>query len=763
MLWYDEPAEDWETESLPVGNGSLGATVFGGVPTERLALNHKTLWTGGPGSIQGYDHGDGDTPRPEALRRVRSRIDAVHRISPEEVVDLLGRPRRGFGAYQPLGALLVDLPAPAPITDYRRELALAEATAGVRYRCAGVGYRREYLASHPHEVIAGRVSADRPGAVSGRLRLESPHGGTATIAGDRLTLRGALADNGLRWEVQIRVLVEGGSLTTGPDASFVITEADRLVFLIAAGTDYSDDHPRYRGEDPHIRVTETVNRAMAAGYDAIRAEHLDDHRGLFDRVRLDLGRSDSTKPTDVLLAEYTGGGSAQDRALEVLFFSYGRYLLIASSRHGPLPANLQGMWNASTQPAWSCDYHLNINLQMNYWPALTTNLAETLDPYDRFVTALQAPGSHTARQIHAARGWVVHNETNPYGFTGVHDWATAFWFPEAAAWLSLQLHERYLFTRDEYRLRTVAYPIMRAASEFWLDALHVDPRDGTLVVSPSYSPEHGGFSAGAAMSQQIVAALFAATSAAATLLADDTDLPARLADARDGLDSGIRVGSWGQLQEWKADWDDPADDHRHVSHLFAVYPGPGLAPESPEAAAASVSLRARGAGETGWSKAWRINLWARLCDGDRAHAALIDQLRHSTLPNLWDTHPPFQIDGNLGATSGVAELLVQSHGDVIEVLPALPSAWPTGSVSGLRARGDLTVDIEWTRGVPSRVVLHAGRTGPVRVGVGRFASETAVTDATGKPIASEHLGDVVIIPMRAGESYLITETSATTR
>lgn len=472
-----------------------------------------------------------------------------------------------------------------------------------------------------------------------------------------------------------------------------------------------------------------MDSAARTSYEKVRDTHVRDHRALFDRVALDIGQQLPDLPTDQLLARYTGGASPADRALEALFFQYGRYLLIASSRAGSLPANLQGVWNNSTTPPWSADYHSNINLQMNYWPAEVTNLAETTAPYDRYIEAMRAPGRQTAKEMFGTAGWVVHNETNPYGFTGVHDWSTAFWFPEAAAWLTQQMYEHYRFGGSTDYLRSTAYPAMKEAAEFWLANLRTDPRDGLLVVTPSYSPEHGDFTVGAAMSQQIVHDLLTNTLEAARTLGDAPAFRGRLENALDRLDPGLRVGSWGQLQEWKADRDDPADDHRHVSHLFALHPGRQIEPGGQWAEAAKVSLRARGDGGTGWSKAWKINFWARLRDGDHAHRMLAEQLKGSTLPNLWDTHPPFQIDGNFGATSGIAEMLLQSQHDTVDILPALPSSWPDGSVRGLRARGGFTVDVEWAAGQARRVVITASRNREVTVRSTLFTSGEKVFKA----------------------------------
>ncbi|ASW55360.1 glycoside hydrolase N-terminal domain-containing protein [Plantactinospora sp. KBS50] len=763
-LWYDEPATDWESQALPIGNGALGAMVFGDVAAEQLQFNEKTLWTGGPGSEQGYNFGNWTEPRPGALDEVRQKIAAETRVDPTWVAEKLGQPRIGYGSYQTFGDVhLALLDPPAGYTDYRRYLDIGNATAGVSYTAGGVHYTREYLASAPGNVIVARLGADRPGRLGFTVSVstETNRSGTVSARDGRITLAGALTDNGMRYESQLQVTNTGGTRVDNGDGSVTVRGADAVTLVLSAGTDYAEAYPTYRGVDPHPAVTRRVDAAAARSFGALRAAHLADYRRLFQRVGLDVGQRMPAVPTDELLAGYRDGAldPAAGRALEVLFFQYGRYLLISSSRGGSLPANLQGVWNNATSAAWSADYHVNINLQMNYWPAETTNLSETTAPLFDYVDGMVEPGRVTAREMFDSPGWVVHNETNPFGFTGVHDWPTAFWFPEAGAWLAQHYYEHYRFTGDRAFLRERAYPMMKELARFWLDQLVVDPRDGKLVVSPSFSPEQGDFSAGASMSQQIVWDLLTNVSEAAATLGDDRRFRDRVADTLRRLDPGTRIGSWGQLQEWKEDWDDPTNDHRHVSHLFALHPGRQISPRStPEfAQAAEVSLTARGDGGTGWSKAWKINFWARLLDGDHAHLMLSELLKTSTLDNLWDTHPPFQIDGNFGATAGVAEMLLQSQDGVVDVLPALPGSWADGSVHGLRARGDVTVDIAWSDARPTRVTLAPGGDGPLRVRSPLFAGRFHLVDATtGRRVGTHRDGEQITFDARAGHRYVAT-------
>lgn len=766
-LHYDRPGIDWEHEGLPIGNGAMGAMILGGVATDTVQFNEKTLWTGGPGSVQGYDFGLPAGSLKAKVAAVQDELNAKTRLAPEYVAKILGRAPVGFGAYQNFGAIvLTRLGAPIPYGDYRRSLDIARAVAQVHYTANGVHFTRSYFASYPDKVIVIHLTADKPRQISFKVALAIPKNRTLTLLrhAGRLTTRGRLYDNALEYEAQLQVEAKGGVRKGGPDGSVIVQGADSATLILGAGTNYALHYPDYRGADPHPALQARMNAADAKSYNRLLADHEADYRALFGRVTFDIGQVMPAMATDQLLMQYKARPTPADRALEALFFQYGRYLLIASSRAGSLPANLQGVWNDSDAPPWNADYHVNINLEMNYWPAEVTNLAETEAPLFAFIDALIPPGRKAAERLFGAPGWVMNLGTNAWGYTGLIAWPTAFWQPEGAAWLTRQYDEHYRFSLDDKFLVTRAYPAMKAAAQFWLAVLVTDPRDGKLVVSPSYSPEHGPFSAGASISQQIVFDLFTSVSEAAHHLRD-TAFAARIDAALARLDPGLRIGSWGQLQEWKGDWDDPSDEHRHVSHLFALDPGHQLLPRTMPrlAQAARVTLHARGDGGTGWSKAWKISFWARLLDGDHAYKMLGEQLRESTLPNLLDTCPPFQIDGNFGATTGIAQMLLQSQDGGIDILPALPGNWPQGRVKGLRARGDVTVAIAWSKGEADKVVLWTGHGGPLVLRSDIFAGAYAVTDAAGRAVATTHSKNGIVIQTQSGEKYTLQRLSKNTQ
>jgi alpha-L-fucosidase 2 len=718
MLWYDSPADEW-VQALPLGNGRLGAMVFGGIANERIQLNEDSFFAGSP-----YD---GTNPKAGAgLPRVRELIWAGKYKEAQDLADevLVARPPRQM-SYQPIGDLILLFQGIENSRSYRRSLDLDGAVAATRFKVRTVTHLREVIASAPDHVIAIRLSTDAPkGSVTVNIALSTPQDAEIAIEGDdMLVMRGIGpaqhgVPGGVRFETRVKVRRTGGRQTVGRDG-IRIEDAEDVVLLVATATSYRrfDDIDG----DPSAIVRADIDAASAKSWPALLAAHQADHRRLFRRVDLDLGRSPAADlPTDQRIAR---SGELDDPALAALYYQFGRYLLIASSRPGTQPANLQGIWNERTAPPWESKWTLNINAEMNYWLADAANLGELVEPLLRMTRELAITGQRTARNDWGARGWVAYHNTDLWRQATVNSSALYGMWPMGGAWLLNTLWDHWDYSRDRAFLAEL-YTLMASSCRFYLDVLVPHPRTGELVMNPSNSPENShrpgvSICAGPAMDSQLLRDLFARTIAASELLGRDAGLRAEIAAKRAKLPPD-RIGKAGQLQEWFDDWDmdAPEINHRHVSHLYALYPGDQITlQDTPElAAAARRTLEIRGDDATGWGIGWRINLWARLEERERAYKVLKMLLQPSrTYPNMFDAHPPFQIDGNLGGAAGIGQMLMQSHSGTIHLLPALPRLWPTGRISGLRARGNLGVDLSWTGGKLTEAVLRADSAGQVRV------------------------------------------------
>jgi len=742
QIWYAQPAARW-LEALPVGNGRLGAMIFGGPHQEHLALNESTIWSGAPS-----DQDDNPQALPN-LARIRALFFEGKYIEARDLCakDLLGR-EGNYGSHLPMGDLYLDLAGAAPSTGYRRWLDLEQGMAVVEYSADGVRYRRELIASHPDQALVLRLTSSRARQLSFSVRLgggDLPSQAhcldprTLVLSGQALEKKHSNGKTGVQFECWVQVLNSGGSVTAKGDR-LEVSQADSVTLLVTANSNFG-------GQEPGRLCREQLQRAAEHSYARLRKRHLADYQPLFRRVSLDLGGGDRAKlPTDLRLAALHRGQN--DPQLEALFFQYGRYLLIAGSREdSPLPTNLQGIWNdnLACNMGWTCDFHLDINTEQNYWPAEVCNLAECHEPLFRLLESLRVAGRRTARTMYGARGWVCHVFTNPWGFTSP-GWGLGWGLhPTGGIWLASDLWEHYRFTGDRVFLQQRAYPVLKEAAEFFLDYLVEHPKYGWLVTGPADSPENAFLtpdgkacseSMGPTCDAVLVRDLFSSCRQASEVLGCDEAFRVKLAAAQAKLPP-LRVGRHGQLMEWLEDFEEAAPNHRHTSHLIALYPSAQISPtRTPELARAARTtierrLSQRDWEDVEWSRGNLINFFARLGDGEQAHRHLLGLLHEDTETNLLTfsrggiAGAPaniFCIDGNYAGTAGIAEMLLQSQSDEIVLLPALPKAWPTGRVSGLRARGGFTVDIAWRNGELLTAVITSKQSGPCRV---RYRSQVS--------------------------------------
>lgn len=819
-LWYTSPASielkdnnrSWEYETLPIGNGYMGNLIFGGISKDRIHINEKTMWSGGPGSVPEYNGGNRTFFDEGNLTDFREKLADKS----EEVFGLewggtseqhnpylwkMFGDLRGLGKYEDFGDVYVDFEpsgiVESQVTNYVRDLDLTNAIASVSFDQEGISYKREYFTSYPDNVTVMKFTASEPGSLSFNTSIttaQSSELSTIKAEEDLITLKGRIADNNLKYESQLKVLNKGGSLTSKNDGTIEVHEADSVILLLTAGTDYKNEYPTYRGEDPHDAVTSRIVDASKKTYEELLNRHLEDYQEIFSRVDLELGDELTNVPTNELLESYKNGD--HNKALEVLVYQMGRYLAIAGSREGTLPSNLVGMWLIGDSRAyWNADYHFNVNVQMNYWPVLSANMAEIALPFNEYVDSIREPGRITAEMSAGVKsgpgeenGFLVHTQNNPFGMTAPGGSQEYGWNVTGSSWALQNVYDYYRFTGDVDYLREKIYPMMKEQAKFWQQFLIWSEEQQRMVVSPSISPEQGPTAQGTTYDQSLVWQLLKETIEASEILDADEDLREEWKELKGQLNP-IMIGDDGQIKEWyeettpgkakspgldeieipnwQAGFDGP---HRHASHLIGLHPGNLINQENPEyMEAAKISLLERGFEATGWAKAHKINMWARTMDRENTYRLIQSMLKGGNagiLPNLLSSHgggasnleyPIFQIDGNFGLTSGITEVLLQSHTDKIHLLPTLPYEWKDGSFKGLRARGNFEINARWSDMRATEIHIQSDSGNKLKLSYPQI-NGAIVVDSLGSPIRYTSEGpDYIEFSTEEGESYTIME------